>query len=142
MTADGPADSFAKAVAAAETRAADGAACRGPRIRSVFCFGPSDAAGGAAWRRALDWTAPQEHHRSLGLLRKDHDLRLPAVDEIEINRTFEPGLAASELKNRWLRYLWRNHPDRQPPELRALGTARVAAANARYDSLRRRGLQS
>ena len=44
---------------------------------------------------------------------------------------------ADALARRWRAYVWRNHPDRQPQHGREHANARVAVANALYDSARR-----
>jgi hypothetical protein len=53
----------------------------------------------------------------------------------------ELGLGApqtlDQLLSRWRAFVWRNHPDRQPLEMRERANARMAIANALYDEGRR-----
>jgi hypothetical protein len=65
---------------------------------------------------------------------------LPPADtpeEIAAELGLGAPLNAGELASRWRDFLWRHHPDRQPPEGRERANARVAVANTLYEQARR-----
>jgi hypothetical protein len=50
---------------------------------------------------------------------------------------FDSAPTPDALAERWRDFLWRNHPDRLPPDARERANAKVALANALYDRARR-----
>jgi hypothetical protein len=58
--------------------------------------------------------------------------------EIERELGLGAPLTLTELTARWRDFVWRNHPDRQPPDARARANMRVAIANALHEGARRK----
>jgi hypothetical protein len=111
-----------------------------PRVLTGLAFDPPSGSGGKArFGLALDWTdepadrpvppkaPPPEAAKRSG--------DTPA--EIERELGLRASLTPAELTARWRDFVWRNHPDRQPPEARARANRRVAIANALYAQARR-----
>jgi hypothetical protein len=46
-------------------------------------------------------------------------------------------LTLDQLTSRWRDFVWRNHPDRQPVDVRERANTRMAIANTLYDQARR-----
>jgi hypothetical protein len=63
--------------------------------------------------------------------------RTDTLGEIANELDFETAQTLGQLASRWRRFVWRNHPDRQPIEARDRANVRVATANALYDRARR-----
>ncbi len=139
-----PSDAFQRALdeAASNDRAPsdDGPGTTGvARVRGV-AFGAAPGAGGKArFGLALDWTdelvspppPPQPPPRQRPM-RSGH----PSA-EIATELGLGAALTLDQITSRWRDFLWRNHPDRQPPDARTQANARVAIANTLYDRARR-----
>jgi hypothetical protein len=115
---------------------------RAPGMRASVDFWPVPLSGGGArFELALDWVGePRERPtRPPAPLRRPEIAPSPADASAEIARELGVGeaLMVRELERRWRSFLWRNHPDRQPPDERARANARVAIANALYERARR-----
>lgn len=113
-----------------------------PSMRAAIEFGPARGGGGQArWSHALNWASePDERPRSLTPIRGT-DVKGLREDDPEAIAS-ELGVAAAltehQLTRRWRAFVWRNHPDRQPPNARERATVRVAIANTLYDQARSR----
>ena len=110
----------------------------------------SEGGGGdSRWRMAMAWAGATEDRASA-----TSSAALPAAPApaaLPPTTLADPGdaeavrrelgldrpLSVAELSARWRAFLWRNHPDRLPPEARAGANARVAIANALRDQARR-----
>ncbi len=111
-----------------------------PIVRALAEFGPAHGGGGEArWGLAMNWASePDERLPSLttfhGSETKGHceDDRLAIANELGIGGA----LTERQLTRRWRAFVWRNHPDRQPPAAREQATERVAIANTLYDEAR------
>jgi hypothetical protein len=109
-------------------------------VRAPVEFGPAHGGGGEArWGLAMNWTSePDERPASLTPieasetkgLREDHQEAV--ASELGIGGA----LTERQLTRRWRAFVWRNHPDRQPPDAREQATERVAIANMLYDRAR------
>ncbi len=133
-------DAFQRALdeAASNDRAPNGNgsdATGSPRMRGV-AFGATPSSGGKArFGLALDWTdepadptppPPQPPERS-------GDPSAEIASELGLGAA----LTLDQLTSRWRDFVWRNHPDRQPVDVRSQANARVAIANTLYDRARR-----
>ena len=139
-----PSDAFQRALdeAGRKDRAANenGAGPTGaPRVRGLG-FGAAPGAGGKArFGLALDWTdepvspppPPQSPPRQPA--RRSGDSPSDIAAELGLGAA----LTLNQLTSRWREFVWRNHPDRQPPDARGQANARVAIANTLYDRARR-----
>jgi hypothetical protein len=123
----------------------DGARLPGaPRMRGV-AFGPADGSGGKArFGLALDWTdepadrpAPPQPHSPEPAPHESPASSGETSADIAAELDLGAALTLTELTSRWRDFVWRNHPDRQPVEARALANTRVAIANTLYDGARR-----
>ncbi|SRR5271165_3682419 len=102
-------------------------------------FGPARGGGGEArWGLAMEWADEPQPKASLART-PTLDSAPPADVEEAVARELGLGvcLTADALAERWRAFVWRNHPDRQPVHARERANARVAIANALYDSARR-----
>jgi hypothetical protein len=109
-------------------------------VRAPVEFGPAHGGGGEArWGLAMNWTSePDERPASLTPI-EGSETKGPCEDNQEaIASEFGIGGALTErqLTRRWRAFVWRNHPDRQPPDARERATERVAIANTLYDRAR------
>jgi hypothetical protein len=117
---------------------------RGARVRGV-AFGPAAGSGGKArFDLALDWTAePADRPAPPQPPPPQTQPRVPPArtGETSAEIATELGLGAAltldQLTSRWRDFVWRNHPDRQPVEVRERANTRVAIANTLYDRARR-----
>jgi hypothetical protein len=117
---------------------------RGARVRGV-AFGPAAGSGGKArFGLALDWTdEPADRPAPPQPPPPQTPPREPPVrfGETSAEIATELGLGAAltldQLTSRWRDFVWRNHPDRQPVEVRERANTRVAIANTLYDRARR-----
>ena len=108
-----------------------------PIMRATFEFGPTPGCGGEArWGLALNWASESdERPGSLTTIRGADVKGLREDDPEAIASELGIGAALTEhqLTRRWRAFVWRNHPDRQPPDARERATVRVAIANTHYD---------
>lgn len=111
-----------------------------PQPAASIDFGPDPGGGEARWDFAMQWT--DERTPPAGCLAPDpapitavSGTRSAAAiaEELGIGAPLTP----RQLASRWRRFVWRNHPDRQPAHERERAGARVATANALYDEARR-----
>jgi hypothetical protein len=117
---------------------------RGARVRGV-AFGPAAGSGGKArFGLALDWTAePADRPAPPQPPPPQTQPRVPPArtGETSAEIATELGLGAAltldQLTSRWRDFVWRNHPDRQPVEVRERANTRMAIANTLYDRARR-----
>jgi len=104
---------------------------------------PSAAAGAgkARWEEAMTW-AIEAAPATVPAIASS----APASPVATLHVSDELGLGAdltdTERKRLWRAFVWRHHPDRQPPGARRDANARVAMANALYDRARRDAAQS
>ncbi len=132
-------DAFERALdeaAATDPGPDEGASTRGPRVRGV-AFGAAPGAGKARFGLALDWTdepaeRPAPPPPGEAVVRSSN---IPP--EIAAELDLQAARTLDELASRWRAFVWRNHPDRQPPDARSQANARMAVANALYDRARR-----
>ncbi|MBV9289873.1 MAG: hypothetical protein JO288_19025 [Hyphomicrobiales bacterium] len=107
-------------------------------------LGQAPGGGGQArWGLAMSWTSEGDEtiaHPPAPMA------ELAAVDPDEEAIAAELGIdtapSKDQLTRRWRAFLWRNHPDRQPPNARGRANDRVAIANSLYDQARRRARKS
>jgi hypothetical protein len=117
---------------------------RRARVRGV-AFGPAAGSGGKArFGLALDWTdEPADRPARPQPPPPQTPPREPPARSGEPSAEIatELGLGAAltrdQLTSRWRDFVWRNHPDRQPVEVRERANTRVAIANMLYDRARR-----
>ena len=122
----------------------DAGPTRGARVRGV-AFGPAAGSGGKArFGLALDWTdEPADRPAPPQPPPPQTQPRVPPArtGETSAEIATELGLGAAltldQLTSRWRDFVWRNHPDRQPVEVRERANTRVAIANTLYDRARR-----
>ncbi len=113
-----------------------------PVMRVTLELGTARGGGGEArWGLALNWASePDERLGSLTPIRVGDVTG--SVDDHREAIAGELGVGAAlterQLTRRWRSFVWRNHPDRQPPYARERATARVAIANTLYDEARSR----
>jgi hypothetical protein len=114
---------------------------RTPWLRAGLAFGPADGSGGKArFGLALDWTdEPADRPASppQPAPRKPPARSGDTPAEIAAELGLGVALTLGQLRSRWRKFVWRNHPDRQPLEARSQANARVAIANALYERARR-----
>jgi hypothetical protein len=116
----------------------------GARMRGV-AFGPAEGSGGKArFGLALDWTdeaadrpAPPHPPPPQTPPREPPARSGETSTEIATELGLGASLTLAELTSRWRDFVWRNHPDRQPVEVRERANTRVAIANTLYDRARR-----
>jgi hypothetical protein len=115
----------------------------GARMRGV-AFGPAPGSGGKArFGLALDWTdEPADRPAPPQPPRQTPPREPPACSgetspEIAAELGLGAALTLDQLTSRWRDFVWRNHPDRQPVEVRERANTRVAIANTLYDRARR-----
>jgi hypothetical protein len=111
-----------------------------PNMRAPIEISPTPGGGGEArWGLALNWASdPDEGLGSLTpiwgedvkSLRQDY--RAAIAGELGVGAA----LTEHQSTRQWRAFVWRNHPDRQPPDARERATARVAIANMLYDQAR------
>jgi hypothetical protein len=106
-----------------------------PHVRANVDFGQSLGAGGEArFDLAMNWTGePAEPPGQGATDLSSSDTPAEIADELGLG----DALNLSQLMSRWREFVWRNHPDRQPSEVRQRANARVAIANALYHQRRR-----
>ena len=111
-----------------------------PRVGVGVPLGRAPGWGGKArFGLALDWTdEPAERAAPQPQTPPSEAARSPADTPLEIAAELGLGAAQtlSQLTSRWRKFVWRNHPDRQPPERRQRANARVSIANALYEQAR------
>ena len=118
----------------------DLAAAQRPRVLTGLAFDPASGSGGKArFGLALDWTdEPADRPAPLPKAPPPEAAKRSGDTPAEIERELVGApLTPSELTARWRDFVWRNHPDRQPPEARTRANRRVAIANALYAQARR-----
>ena len=120
----------------------------GARVRGV-AFGPAEGSGGKArFGLALDWTdepvdqptpppqpprpAPSEPPA------RSADTSIEIATELGLGEA----LTLDQLTSRWRDFVWRNHPDRQPVDVRERANTRMAIANTLYDQARRKVIET
>jgi hypothetical protein len=136
-------DAFERALDEAGQKdwADDLAATQRPRVLTGLAFDPSSGSGGKArFGLALDWTdEPADRPAPAPKAPPPEAAKRSGDTPAEIERELGLGapLELTELTARWRDFVWRNHPDRQPPEARARANRRVAIANALYAQARR-----
>ena len=109
-------------------------------VRAPVEFGPARGGGGEArWGLAMNWASePDERLASLSPVKGSEtkgvceDYQEAVASELGIGGA----LTERQLTRRWRAFVWRNHPDRQPPDARERATERVAIANTLYDRAR------
>jgi hypothetical protein len=111
-----------------------------PIVRALVQFGPARGGGGEArWGLAMNWASePDERLPSLIPIHESETTGLREDDEAAIASELGIGSALTEhqLTRRWRAFVWRHHPDGQPPDARDQATERVAIANTLYDQAR------
>jgi hypothetical protein len=113
-----------------------------PRVRAGVALGPEPGSGGEArFGLALDWTdeptdRPAREAQAPPREAAHHRGDTPA--EIAAELGLGAPLNLDQITSRWRKFVWRNHPDRQPLEARERANARVAIANALYERARRK----
>ena len=138
-------DAFQRALdeAGQKDRAPDDSGA-GPTAGFRVCgvaFGAASGSGGKArFGLALDWTdevgdrpAPPPRpplHEPVG---RSGDTSADIATELGLGAA----LTLDQLTSRWRDFVWRNHPERQPVEVRERANTRVAIANRLYDRARR-----
>jgi hypothetical protein len=112
-------------------------------MRSV-AFGAAPGTGGKArFGLALDWADepadPALPPQTPPLQPPPQPIAPSGDPSLEIAAELGLGapLTLKQLTSRWRDFVWRNHPDRQPADVRPQSNARVAIANALYDRARR-----
>jgi len=139
-------DSFERALDEAErqerTLNDDGAGrAGGPRVHARLELGQEPGSGGEArFGLALDWTeelADRLERPAAASTRGAVQPRSDTSTEIAAELGLAAPLTLDELRSRWRKFVWRNHPDRQPAHARERANARVAIANILYDRARR-----
>ena len=113
----------------------------GRNICAAIELGRKQGGGEQQWSLAMQWT--NEPPKALAPSAPDPDSRSEALPSETIAAVAEElglgtALTRRELAARWRDFLWRNHPDRLPPNARRHAGARVAIANALYDEARRK----
>jgi hypothetical protein len=110
-------------------------------MRAYVDFGPQPASGGEArFGLALDWideALASSATRGGDLASEACLVRADTPDGIADELGLGAGLTAGQLTARWRKFVWRNHPDRQPKAARERANARVAIANALYEQAQR-----
>jgi hypothetical protein len=131
-----------------EARRSTGAASAGGEVgfdstlivQAPVEFGPALGGGGEArWGLAMNWTSePDERPASLSPIEGNETKGLCEDNQEAVASELGIGGALTErqLTRRWRAFVWRNHPDRQPPDAREQATERVAIANMIYDRAR------
>jgi hypothetical protein len=112
-----------------------------PRVRASLEVGRAPGSGGyARFGLALAWADdPADWPGRNGSI---------SIEETASESVDTPGAIAAELglgapltpdelASRWRKFVWRNHPDRQPDHARGRANARVAIANELYHRARR-----
>lgn len=117
------------------------ASARRPRIGAGVPLGSAPAGGGEArFGLALDWTDEAADRPAPPPQASPGEAARPSADtpaEIAAELGLGAPLTLEQLTSRWRKFLWRNHPDRQPLEARERANARVAVANTLYERARR-----
>jgi hypothetical protein len=135
----GSGETFQRALDAIQSRAqatTDGPASRAPTIGSGCGLGPVQGAGGEArWDLAMDWAKAPAALEASSLPVAPESVDLAESVRRELGFSAEP--TREELVGSWRAFVWRHHPDRQPPGARDEANARVALGNALYDHARR-----
>jgi hypothetical protein len=110
-----------------------------PHVRSVAFAAAPGAGGKARFGLVLDWTDETADRPPPPQPPPRQPARRSGASPSEI--AAELGLGAAftldQLTSRWRDFVWRNHPDRQPPDARDQANARMAIANTLYDRARR-----
>ncbi len=125
-----------------ETNArADAPSASKPRLRASLDLRLAEGGGGEArWKLAMIWADEPVEKPAPACAATSEPSRTEA--ELEAAIAEEIGVASArsrrELARRWRDFIWRNHPDRQPPHERRNANARVAIANALYEAARRK----
>jgi len=141
MRNDASSDSFQRALDEARRgrrsrEDGDDAEAGAPHIRADLGLACAEAsAGRALFDGAMAW-ATETASAPLALASPG----APALETgADIGDEFGLGadMTEPEMKRAWRAFVWRHHPDRQPPGARPRAGARVAAANALYDRARR-----
>jgi hypothetical protein len=114
---------------------------RRPRVGVGVPLGAAPgSAGKARFGLALDWTDELTDRPAPPLrpLRQEATERSGDMsDEIATELGLGAPQTLDQLLSRWRAFVWRNHPDRHPLEMRERANARMAIANALYDEGRR-----
>jgi hypothetical protein len=112
----------------------------GPRVRGVSFARAPGSGGKARFGLALDWTdeperppAPPSQPPPRESAGRSGDTSIEIAAELGLGAP----LTLGQLTCRWRDFVWRNHPDRQPPEARERANRRMAIANTLYDRARR-----
>ncbi|HXZ16008.1 MAG TPA: hypothetical protein VEH77_08585 [Roseiarcus sp.] len=111
-----------------------------------FDVGPARGGGGEArWGLAMDWAAelagPVAPRLDAARPPEPEPTTADVAAAVARELGFKADMTRKALTERWRAFVWRNHPDRQPPQARERANLRVAVANGLYDkavrSLRR-----
>lgn len=112
-----------------------------PRAPAGVTFTRAPGSGGEArFGLALDWADEPTDRPAREAQAPPREAAGRPVDtpaEIAAELGLGAPLTPSELTSRWRKFVWRNHPDRQPVEARERANARLAIANALYQRARR-----
>ncbi|HEY3622822.1 MAG TPA: hypothetical protein VGL12_10610 [Roseiarcus sp.] len=110
-----------------------------PRVRGVAFARAPGSGGKAGFGLALDWTDEPESRPAPPQppLREPIGRSGDTPIEIAAELGLDAPLTLDQLTSRWRAFVWRNHPDRQPPEARERANTRMAIANTLYDRARR-----
>jgi hypothetical protein len=103
-------------------------------------FGRTRGGGGdARWGLAMSWTSESDERAPdpAALAREPSAVELN-MKSIVAEVGIDTAASEEQLMRRWRAFLWRNHPDLQPPHARARADARVAIANSLYQQARQR----
>jgi hypothetical protein len=113
----------------------------GPRVRASLEFGSAQGSGGEArFGLALEWTDEPPDRAGRQTPASTDEAAANSADtpaEIAAELGLPGPLTPDQLGSRWRKFVWRNHPDRQPAHARERANARVAIANTLYDRARR-----
>jgi hypothetical protein len=107
-------------------------------LPSGFDLGPARGGGGEArWGFAMDWAAeppgPVAPRLDAARPPQPEPTNADLAQAVARELGFKAGMTRKALTERWRAFVWRNHPDRQPPQARERANRRVAVANALYD---------
>jgi hypothetical protein len=112
-----------------------------PRAPRSVGIGPAQSGGGeAGWDLAMSWTAGLDEMMAPTPSPVGEATPLGPEAAEMVAAALGIGVRASEdyLTLRWRAFVWRNHPDRQPPRARQRANALVAIANSLYQRERRK----
>ena len=112
-----------------------------PKAPRSLDIGPPVCGGGEArWGLAMSWVAAQDEMAAATYVPTGEPAVLDpeATEMIAVELGISAAASEHDLTVRWRKFVWRNHPDRQPAHARDRANVRVAIANGLYQSARRR----